>query len=213
MPKAAKVAEVAYKDRSAGDLRLRLFSNLVDPALFTVVCQGRASANGMRIEAYILGASHMIRFRAGAGCLSEVLVCSDTVLQTWPGSCVSHKPARGPLDLELDNVGYRFTGELLRRSAAERLLGNLKTRVAKAQTRPDEIGLSFEFPTEVRLEKPAETLLWVRLGAAGAEIETVHSYPSEDSVVWTQSSAVQTAGARHVTSAIQEVRRPVEIVG
>ena len=213
MPKAAKVAEVVYKDRSAGDLRLRLFSNLVDPALFTVVCQGRASANGMRIDAYILGASHMIRFRAEAGCLSEVLVCSDTALQTWPGSCVSHKPAAGPLDLELDNVVYRFTGELLRRSAAERLLGNLKTRVAKARTRPDEIGLSFEFPTEVRLEKPPKTLLWARLGGAGTEIETVHSYPSEDSVVWTRSSAVRTVGARHVTSPIQEVRRPVEIVG
>ena len=207
------MAELVYKDRSAGDLRLRLFSNLVDPALFTVVCQGRASANGMRIDAYILGASHMIRFRAGAGCLSEVLVCSDTVLQTWPGSCVSRKPAGGPLDLELDNIVYRFTGELLRRGAAERLLGNLKTRVAKARTRPDEIGLSFEFPTEVRLEKPPETLLWARLGGAGTEIETVHSYPSEDSVVWTRSSAVRTVGARHVTSPIQEVRRPVEIVG
>ena len=155
----------------------------------------------------------MIRFRAGAGCLSEVLVCSDTVLQTWPGSCVSHKPARGSLDLELDNLVYHFTGELLRRGAAERLLGNLKTRVAKAQTRPDEIGLSFEFPTEVRLEKPPETLLWARLGGAGAEIETAHSYPSEDSVVLTQSSAVRTVGARHVTAPIQEVRRPVEIVG
>ena len=96
--------------------------------------------------------------------------------------------------MELDNVVYRFTGELLRRSAAERLLGNLKTRVAKAQTRPDEIGLSFEFPTEVRFGKPPETLLWVRLGGAGAEIETVHSYPSEDAVVWTRSSAVRTVG-------------------
>ena len=206
------MAEVVYKDRSAGDLQLHLFSNLVDPVLFTVVRQGRASVNGMRIDAYILGASHMIRFRAGAGCLSEVLVCSDTVLQTWPGSCVSHKPARGPLDLELDNVVYRFNGELLCRGAAESLLGNLKTHVAKARTRTDEIGLSFEFPTEVRLEKPAETLLWVRLGGAGAEIETVHSYPSEDSLVWTRSSAVRTVGTRHDTSPIREVRQPVEIV-
>jgi hypothetical protein len=207
------VPEVAYKDRSAGDLRLRLFSNLVDPALFTVVCQGRALANGMRIDAHILGASHMIRFRAGASCLSEVLVCSDAALQTWPGSCVSHKPASGPLDLELDNVVYQFTGELLRRSAAETLLGNLRACLAAARTRPDEIGLSFEFPAEVRSEKPAETLLWARLGPAGAEIETVHSYPSEDSVVWTQSSAVRTVGARQVTSSTQEVRQPVEIVG
>ena len=206
------MAEVVYKDRSAGGLQLHLFSNLVDPVLFTVVRQGRASVNGMRIDAYILGASHMIRFRAGAGCLSEVLVCSDTVLQTWPGSCVSHKPARGPLDLELDNVVYRFNGELLCRGAAESLLGDLKTRVAKAQTRPDEIGLSFEFPTEVRLEKPAETLLWARLGGAGAEIETVHSYPSEDSLVWTRSSAVRTVGTRPGTSPTQEVRQPVEIV-
>ena len=206
------MAEVVYKDRSAGDLQLHLFSNLVDPALFTVVRQGRVLANGMRIDAYILGASHLIRFRAGAGCLSEVLVCSDTVLQTWPGSCVSHNPVRGWLDLELDNVAYRFNGGLLRRGTAESLLGDLKTRVAKARTRQDEIGLSFEFPTGVRLEKPAETLLWARLGAAGAEIETVHSYPSEDSLVWTRSSAVRTVGTRPGTSPTQEVRQPVEIV-
>ncbi len=171
----------AYKDSSAHALRLRLYRGTVNRHDHTVFASGSVSRAGLRIEASVIGSSHVMEVRGRDLALTELLACEqlsrDGPVATWaPGD-------PGVEYLGIPNRRYRFEASVtdMRRSSEQ--IDALRFLIDRAREMPTQLGLSYRFPGGMNGSHAAETLVWAAATEGGVVARTAHSYPSESLVV------------------------------
>lgn len=187
--------KIEYIDQSAQALCLSLIEGGLDKERFTVIQSGRFAAGDLRIKASIIGSSHLLEFTAGAASFYEVFACMDGLDAS---QTTFHKPLKdiaGPVELILHCCRYSFTSEVCGRQEGKAKLKRLERAAALANAGENGVGLAYEFPTE-RIDAP-KTIVVARFdsGTDNIEIETAHSYPNEDTIVFTKSKIAKQQGS------------------
>lgn len=183
-----------YKDQSASELRLSLLGGDLDLCQFNVLDADSIERRGMRIDASIIGASHVLRLSSKRSrMLHEVLACTDVQARSRP--LFSGSVEELPPSLQLcvgGGVSYHFESRVSDSLQGARGLAALERRIAVAAARPDEIGLCHRFPRPSGAVGAPVTLVHVSDGGAvlGLRVTTAHSYPNDGAIVFSHTQLV-----------------------
>jgi len=181
---------VVFEDQSARDLRLSIVQGDLDKSQLSILATkqlvGPTPKSPLyRFEANIIGASHLLVFQLGELTVSEVLACCNVDTENQRAHC-------GPLDHVLGSVELDFPGQIKYRFEVE--LEDWKSGFARLQSlvpmakEPEEraIGMIYDFPQE-GLFHPPQTIVSAKAVRGGVGILTAHSYPNEESIVFSQT--------------------------
>jgi len=176
-----------YADQSARDLQFYLLTGTVDVSHLTVLCEYYMNWGSTRVRFGILGASHFVTVDTADGCtLNEIFAC--TKLDTDRPTLMS-----GPLGTLSSSVRscigairYEFYPSLVSWDEGEALLNEIADLIHTAD-KPNQKGLSFDFPCHETDTRVPRTLVLVETVDTRLITRTVHSYPSEDEIVFTTS--------------------------
>lgn len=191
-----------YQDQSAAALQLNVLEGVLDLGTFTCMASSSIGQSKLQIRAYIIGASHIVQlYLAERWCFSEILACTPVGAHSPPlfSQPVTELPDLVELELA-ENVFYRFSALLTDSQSGQQQLQTLEERIVHrgTESQRDEIGLWYDFPS---LSNPhgshasPKTLVWVALdeGSRAVTIATAHSYPHEDSIVFSQTQVFSLA--------------------
>ncbi len=184
----------SYKDSSAHQLRLRLYSRAENWRGPTVFANGAASRGGLAVEAWIIGSSHVLEVHARDFSLTELLACEPLSrgcpVALWaPGDPVVEYTG-------IPDARYRFEASVMDSNQSSAELPELRRLIDHAEGKPHELGLSYRFPGAGGQGSVAETLVWATAIDGAVVARTAHSYPSEALVVMSLSEIQLAATAR-----------------
>ena len=171
------MTEIPYKDRSAYDLRLRLYEDAVDWPGIAVFSRGRAVLGHWEVDASVIGSSHVMSIRSGSRMLTELLACEAPpavrpLAQWQPGDS-------GIECASVEGLRYRFEARVLDLPDAATEIALLRSAVDLALRHPSQLGLGYRFPAAAGGPCTAETLVWASAGPRGMAARTAHCYPPE----------------------------------
>ena len=164
----------AYVDQRMGDLRFALFPSALPKNLFRVFAESKTESERYSAEMWIVGSSHVCRFRAGGAALTETLTCTavlgaeaDPVAEASDLSCVSVEKRIGPLLYRIEIAAERSPLRL--EPSAEPLL-------------------EYAYPSGCASEAQAVTRIEAaRMEPSLFEMISYHSYPKERAHVKTRT--------------------------
>ena len=182
------MVDPGLKDESAGALRLRLYNRALDRTTLGVLATGSAGRSGVRLEAAVIGSSHLIEVRLGRTVFTEMLACGP-----GPSGSVDADldPGWGAVERVIGNGGcYRFQARTLEWPRPRAELERLRERVCRCAANSSEVGLAYRFPDGAAAgigEYPPETLVFAAARENTVVARTAHCYPSEGLVVLSAS--------------------------
>jgi hypothetical protein len=186
--------EMIYQDQSPNALHLTLIEGNLDKRQFLILGTGTECAFGLRVEAAVIGASHCISFSHPMFQWHEVFACVQAEAPNVV-ACFTldelHTMRRPYQQCIVPQVNYLFTVNCVPWLNGERTLQALE-----AQANTPGIGLTYTFPIKENDCQP-KTVVAVSFDEVtqSIAIETAHTYPNADAMVFT-------------SSALQLVRRP-----
>lgn len=179
-----------HQDRSAYDLMLNLVVGPLDLKQFVILNTGRlALSAGVSVDAAIIGASHILRFRLAGLVFHEVFACSEVKTESRKTSYGPFGGTNGAVEQTFAGKGrYRFDSRMLSlRDGASEL--RMMEKLAREKPGPDILGLDFQFPNGKSGVAPRTIVI---LGTAEQEdvifAKTAHLYPNENTVVFTETN-------------------------
>lgn len=180
------MSDPGFKDGSAAGLRLRLYDGPLDRNGIGVLATGSAGGCGVRLEAAVIGASHLIEVRTGGSVFTEMLACRPAP-SAAPAAEVA--PGRGEVERTLPcGARYRFRARTVAWPQPQEALERLRERIRRCAAEPSEVGLTYRFPGgPVSADYSAETLVFAAARADAVVARTAHCYPSEGLVVLSSS--------------------------
>lgn len=185
------MSDLVYSDQSAKALRYALITESVDAVPFTVLKSGELVGRSSILEAFIIGASHILSVSFSCGQhLSEVFACMNIPSDTPSIRSGPLGDLQGSVSCKLLNgaISYHFTPALLSWCDGAKELSALQRMVEEAQKQDNQLGLSFEFPKSGTDERSPMTLVWASEISLGWRVHTAHCYPNEDTIVLTESA-------------------------
>ena len=204
---------IRYKDQSAGELRLHVVAGWLDVGRFPPLATARLERNGLSVQASVIGASHVIRIadtQTGNQTeqVTEIVACGTLPADISPTFSGWLKDISSAVELQLSlRFRYCFVASRTDRRSGLPRFQALEKRIAKDSSPASDLGLDYSFP-ERYLEPPLgsfqesaseappktgtapRTLVSVALDppARRVTIETAHSYPNEDTIVFSHSA-------------------------
>ncbi|MCK5614513.1 DUF2617 family protein [Candidatus Pacearchaeota archaeon] len=183
-----------YQDQSADDLRLTVLAGELDVSQFSVMSEQTITSSHLGIHAAIIGASHFVEVQWDDIRINEVFACTEV-------SSNGPKAHYGPLNLVVGGVAlkfanrvkYIFNAEAWQWAQGANKLSQLLNKIKGGSITNNNIGLTFQFPGG-DIKKPPITIFWLEIlphkTSQQINIETIHAYPNEDRIVYTQSSII-----------------------
>jgi hypothetical protein len=189
------VTMLLYQDQSATQLRLSLVHGPLDEASLTVLREQRIELpNGISLRAAIIGASHFVQLSAGNFSLYEVFAC----VPLHASEVVATRTTEGGLSAEFDlgdrTVHYEVRSDFHPYRSGLTRLCELEDR-GMTYSGMGGIGLAQVFPSGPHAAAPKTVVTARRVGAL-LSIETAHAYPTEETVVFTESKIVLPEGGK-----------------
>lgn len=182
------MAELVYTDQSAELLNLNLVKGAVDKNKLTVLSTGAVEVAYGKIEVGIIGASHYLEFSCpeGSVVLTEVFACLDL--------SVSEKIFSGKLNelksvqKQIGEISYSFNAKRFNWKNGKDKFYNLLNAISFNENHYN-LGLQFVFPSEGLYEFSPITAVFLKVNPDTFEVklETLHAYPNEDSLVFTET--------------------------
>ena len=204
---------IRYKDQSAGELRLHVVAGWLDVGRFPPLATARLERNGLCVQASVIGASHVIRIadtQTGNQTerVTEIVACGTLPADISPVFSGWLKDISSAIELQLSpRLRYCFAASHTDRRSGLPRFQALEQRIAEDSPPASDLGLDYSFPEhlpeppsgsfqERASEAPAKTgtaprtLVSVALdpSARRVTIETAHSYPNEDTIVFSHSA-------------------------
>ena len=182
-----------YQDQSAAALRLNVLEGVLDLGTFTCLASGNIEHSELQIQAHIIGASHIVQLDlAGRWRFSEILACTPIVAHPQPLFSQPVAELLDPVELELaEGALYHFSASLTDSHSGRLKLQTLEERIIRtcAESKGNEMGLRYDFPSLSDYYDPPTTFVWVALDEmdCAVALETAHSYPHEDTIVFSQT--------------------------
>ena len=204
---------IRYKDQSAGELRLHVVAGWLDVGRFPPLATARLERSGLCVQASVIGASHVIRIAdaqtdAHTGRVTEIVACGTLPTDISPAFSGWLRDIAPAAELQLSpRLRYCFAASRTDRRSGLPHFQALEQRIAEDPLSVTALGLDYSFP-ERRPEPPSgalhegasevlpktgtapRTLVCVALDPHDRRvtIETAHSYPNEDTIVFSHST-------------------------
>lgn len=195
-----------YIDQSAAELRLNVVGGSLDLSQFTLLEAGRIRGVRLQVRAAIIGASHVIALEpCDAPALHEVFACTDvraparTAKRLYSGAV---RDLTGAIECEPSrHLGYWFSSCAMGQRDGQARLDALAARIERADdpAQRGEIGLRYTFPERPGTRHAPKTLVWVGVDPTESQVrvETAHSYPNEQTIVFSETRVAIGRDARH----------------
>lgn len=172
---------LTYQDQSPDALALSLVVGEIDRGQLNILATSRFSHEAISVEASIIGGSHAIRFQAGDVVVWEVFACHGITESRQPYQLGRLLGQRLPLWVS----PYWHTFE-----CHETSLEAATDQLARLALRPRHS--RYAFPTNSAADQVPLTLVSGHVDPNGAVVmETAHSYPTHDRVIFTRSQFSQ----------------------
>ena len=185
-----KGSKVVYEDQSFKNLRFSVIQHYLDLSQFCILSKDCMVQQSIKIEACIIGSSHLIMYRIGLLRLYEVFACTD--IQT-ANKRVFYGPiedmAVGQVKLRFPNADYSFHSTVRDWAAGETEFQLLEEQINLKKDFENCIGLDYEFPQQNQPHIP-KTLVLIQpfnKNQKLIEVSTAHSYPIEETLVFTST--------------------------
>lgn len=171
-----------YIDQSHKELRIYLLEDKVPKDKFSIVSKSNFTDRDTIVEFGILSESHFVTIKNNKYTFSEICACTDTII---PGSDTDFLTDIGEMSkiITYKNVNYTFTQQVNNYSVGAMRLTALQSK----RTHPHCYYLEHIFPTCEPGEISPVTEIYVTMGDQ-ILIESVHSYPNENVMVFTIST-------------------------
>jgi hypothetical protein len=175
-----------YQDQSASALKLGIVSEFLALDQFNVL-SSLMIKTPIKIEARIIGASHCISFVLNKQLFTEVFACTEVrakniifARQLSEMSC--------PLHLRLNEFDYKFKAKIISWEEGVSFSESLEQLARKKSEKI--IGLVEDFPVCHKTGLIPKTIIVIsnKSDLGFVQIDTVHSYPNEQKIVFTTST-------------------------
>ncbi len=171
--------------QTARDLRLHLVKGpLANPAEYEILQKQRMVSGPWTINAHIIGASHLISIQYKDLLWHEIFACmtiQDDPEQLYSGRL---KDVNQLIHRFADQIEYHFRSETLSWDRGEPILNVLEEKAN--QSAAGQIGLVEDFlPIDTTVVP--KTIIVITVNGKVLEFETLHSYPNEERLVFTQT--------------------------
>jgi hypothetical protein len=170
-----------YIDQHHNALRLYVTIHPLPEKQFSVIAEHLFDFKEYNIALGILSESHYVTIHHNNNCLTEIFACSDADISYEIKK--SFTELTEPVTVELNDLTYSFTTSTVSFSAGASLLAALHQKRAL----PEVHYLAHEFPTVTPKETPGQTEIYITTTGDQFIIQSIHSYPNEDVMVFTTS--------------------------
>lgn len=179
---------LVFKDQSAYDLKLTVTPGDLDRSQFQIVNEDVLETSHFKIEAAIIGASHVVTVEKKNGPkINEVFACTDVRADNKLLSFGRLSDVLGNAEfVHQKKLGYRLHVDCFDIKDRRGQIDKLEMMTAQALGQADKIGLSYTFPKKDTDIIDPKTIVHV-VGISLITISTVHIYPSEGVFVLTQT--------------------------
>ena len=169
-------APAAFVDQRLGDLRFALYDSALPRSLFRVFAEERVSTERYAAEIWVVGSSHVCRFRAEGASLTETLTCADGFISPAEPVAEASDLSHAALERRIGPLSYRIE------ICSERSAARLDLPSDPPQGPHNEPLLEFAYPSGPGALPRAVTRIEVpRVEPRLLELRTYHSYPQEGS--------------------------------
>jgi len=181
-----------YIDQSAKTLSLNVFKGIPDMNQFSVLAEGNLETSKVSIKLYIIGASHVVEVNISDVCIFyEAFSCIPC--KKTPDTILSYKidKIESPIikliypsnEKIINPAVYQFEYSIEDYFSSKDYLNKFETMYNNNQN----VVLNYNFPQGGNEEIP-KTILAVRINDQSINIESVHTYPNENTNVFTKTT-------------------------
>lgn len=189
-----------YIDQSAQDLALNVLQGHPNEEQFNILEQGSLEGIGLKVKASIIGASHMVELTVGDVRLCEVFSCEADKSRAGSMISSSFPEIKVPVVMDLDGVEYHFecfSTDSLRGAG----LFHMLEKQSRFASRRGICGLAYKFPKGGYTQQDfPKTVLVAVVNGGKIELQTAHSYPNEETIVFTKTMVSIEKEAAHERS-------------
>ena len=180
---------IEHKDQSFRVLGFALVHGPLNQDQFTILSNHRIQVGAVNVYSGIIGESHFVSVQNGNSVpVHEVFACVD--VQEDPivalSSPISLEHGLSSVMIPESGVGYSFTPTVVDWVDAQAQLVGLELRIRQASSE-QVIGLCYDFPCNDGDNHVPKTLVHVDVGEEVVQVNTAHSYPNDEIVVFTSS--------------------------
>jgi hypothetical protein len=177
--------------QSACDLQLNLIEGpLNEWTQFQILQSSGLSLGPWDVSAHVIGASHLISIRHDDLCFHEIFACMEVISDARQIFCRPMAQTGNLVHWFSDRIEYTFKPEKMDWRAGVSVMADLEQRVNNPSG--DCIGLSVGFAPIDGGAVP-KTIVLVEPDNHALRFETVHSYPNEACIVFTDTRIKETS--------------------
>ena len=177
-----------YTDQTSGAIRLYLAKGGFDIGQFAILREATLVYEGITIRFGILGESHFIEFSRNGEILSEICACVEAA-QVDRTRLIAHDFLPNlhaiPVTTNFHNHSYAFTFTYADWHHGEAMLQALRESGGAEHVHT----LTYTFPSHDDIPHEAVTELYLTTNDT-ITLKTVHTYPNEHMMVFTESTLV-----------------------
>ena len=172
---------LSYVEQSSDELKLFVGTNIFSPQNHTIIQKSSFSTAEFLVKFGILAESHYVSIHNGTFSVDELCICTDVII-----------PGIEPQNLhEIKGTNLKFEDEsYVHNFNAVYIKGDESLTRHKAllenKTKHSVYYLEHVFPCNEKGQENAMTAVYVTVGI-DILIESVHTYPNENTAVFTQS--------------------------
>ena len=178
-----------YIDQSANELRLNLVYSKLDKSDLNVLISKSITFNDIDIEVGIIGASHFLTVKYNDKEFSEVFACLE--LNNTTQKCIVKKANELLLSTKEvinNDLQYEFSLKILNwYEFSEKKYKQFTEDTVLYSKGENSLGLSHVFPYKKDDKYVAKTEVFCIQKEKRIIVETLHSYPNEEKLVFTKT--------------------------
>ncbi|MCP4294033.1 MAG: DUF2617 family protein [Proteobacteria bacterium] len=179
-------SDLEYQDQSAHKLKLTVVVDDIDLSQFRIVKEGWLENDTLIVQAGIIGTSHFVKLNHDKGVIYEVLSCSGVECSGKKlfNSSLSSMIEASPQEIRNETIHYAFQHRIESWNEGRHLMDKIENECLDLET--NRISLVHDFAS-IDENDPPKTLLVAQLERDELQLKTVHGYPNEGFIVFTNS--------------------------
>ena len=181
-----KEEQAEYQDQSVHNLILSFAEDDIDLAQFRILTEGWVDNDNLIVRAGIIGASHFVKINSDKGVIYEVLSCIEVegnhnILYCEPLDSILKEAT---ITIKNEQVQCNFQVKSERWESGKQQVKQMEEEGVNTKT--SQLYLAHNF-TGINPDYQPKTLVNLKLETEELFLKTVHAYPNEERIIFTQS--------------------------
>lgn len=177
-----------YIEQSYKSIIFYFINNIIDQGIFNVVSKHQFKHLGIDIEMGVLTESHFVSVSLDNDTVYEICACKNYDFNTNDSLKLNIVDTiEDKISKKTKTFTYNFSSTIEDYRAGKKTLSKLQSKQREAETHY----LTHTFPGRWLWSRPAITEIYVTTKASKLVIESVHTYPNESKMVFTNSEILK----------------------